>query len=639
MHHSTLVALFESSVSRYPNNVLLREKRGDKYGETTYAEVRERVVEFACGLMSLGVKSGDRVAMIVEGRNDWVIAELGILSAGAVNVPLSVKLQAGPDLAFRLNHSGAGITVVSAQQIPKIRLLRKDLPLLGCIVVLDAIDTREEGEIPVDELYARGRVFLESHREDFEARRSTIRGEDPANICYTSGTTADPKGVVLSHRNYVANVQQSSAMFTIPATYISLLILPWDHCFAHTAGIYTLMRNGASMASVQTGRTPMETLKNIPVNIKETAPSFLLSVPSLAKNFRKNIESGVRQKGRLAGALFAAGLRVAYAYNGNGATRGRGLRKLFIPFVALFDHLLFKKIRENFGGRLEFFVGGGALLDIELQRFFYAIGIPMYQGYGLTESSPVISANTPTKHKLGSSGTVVPDLELCICDDSGAVVTAGKQGEIQVRGENVMTGYWKNEKATQETIRGGWLHTGDLGYLDADGFLYVLGRTKSLLIAPDGEKYSPEGIEETLCNQSPYIDQVMLYNDQSPFTISLLVPNKEAVMRWMNAHKHATDTEEGQRAVLRMLQAEIDAYRENRRHGGVFPERWLPSAVAVLAEGFTEQNGQLNSTLKMVRTRITENHRDRIEYLFTAEGKDICNARNRATIQSWNGRE
>jgi long-chain acyl-CoA synthetase len=634
MNTSSLVSLFESSVEHFPQNILLREKRGECYDGMTYAEVRDRVADFACGLISLGVQQGDRIAMIVEGRNEWVIAELGILSAGGVNVPLSVKLQEGPDLAFRLAHAECTAAVVSGAHLQKIRNLRSGLPLLAVVVVLDPTPTREAGELPLTELYRLGRAYYEEHPDLYALRKAAIRGEDPANICYTSGTTADPKGVILSHRNYVANVHQSSAMFTIPEEYCSLLILPWDHCFAHTAGIYTLMRNGASMASVQAGKTPMETLKNIPQNIKETAPSFLLSVPSLAKNFRKNIEAGVRKKGAAVSALFALGLRVAYAYNGNGWNRGKGWRRAARPLVALFDLLVFKKIRGNFGGRLEFFVGGGALLDIELQRFFYALGLPMYQGYGLTESAPVISANTPLKHKLGSSGTVVPGVEICICDPSGAVVPAGEQGEIVVRGENVMTGYWRNEKATREVIVDGWLHTGDLGFLDGDGFLYVLGRSKSLLIAHDGEKYSPEGIEETLSSQSAFIDQVMLYNDQSPYTVALLVPKGEVLLRWMKAHGHAPSTEEGQRAALRLLQGEVDAYRPGQRHGGVFPERWLPSSVAVLSEPFTEQNGQLNSTLKMVRARIVARYQERIASLYTAVGKDIGSPANREAIRA-----
>lgn len=635
MRTSTLIEIFETSVLKYPNNVLLWEKQGPQYQGTTYARTREVVYSFAAGLMSLGIEKGDRIALIAEGRNDWVISELGILYAGAINVPLSVKLQEGNDLTFRLTHAGCRMAIVSATQAPKIRQIRKDLPALELVIMLDPMSSLSPGEMAAGELHARGKEFLASHRDLFESRRKTVQENDPATISYTSGTTADPKGVVLTQLNYAANVEQSSTLLGVPERYCSLLILPWDHCFAHTAGIYTLMRNGASMASVQVGKSPIETLKNIPGNIREIRPTFLLSVPTLAKNFKKNIEAGVKSKGAVAEKLFRAGLAVGYLHNGIGWNRGKGWRVFLTPLVKLFDLILFKKIRENFGGRMEFFIGGGALLDIELQRFFYAIGIPMLQGYGLSESAPVISANVLRRHKLGSSGSIVPDLQVRICNDQGEDLSPGQEGEIVVKGENVMAGYWNNEKATRETIIDGWLHTGDLGYLDNDGFLYVLGRTKSLLIANDGEKYSPEGIEETICSTSKYIDQMMLYNNQSPYTIALLVPNRDAVLVWMKTHGHAPATEEGQCAALNLIEKEIDAYLAGGHFAGMFPERWLPAAVAVLSEGFTEPNGQLNSTMKMVRGKITECYKPRIEFLFTADGKNIYNERNKAVVEGW----
>jgi long-chain acyl-CoA synthetase len=357
-------------------------------------------------------------------------------------------------------------------------------------------------------------------------------------------------------------------------------------------------------------------------------------VPSLAKSFRKNIEKGVREKGATAEGLFRKGLEAAYAFNRDGWIRGQGASwRVRLQYV-FYDFLLFRKIRESFGGRLDFFIGGGALLDIELQRFFYALGIPMYQGYGLTEAAPIISANVPERHKMGSSGTVVPNLEARICDDAGEALPAGRQGEIVVRGENVMAGYWKNDRATAEVLRDGWLFTGDLGYIDEDGFLFVLGRKKSLLIGHDGEKYCPEAIEETIVAHSVCIDQIMLYNNQSQYTVALLVPNREAISRWLSERGLSSGDPAGQDAVLGLIQAEIDEYRQGGRYAGLFPERWLPSAVAVLDEPFTEQNRMLNSTLKVVRARVTEAYRERIDYLYTPEGKAIRNSLNRQFISS-----
>ena len=628
MSQRTLIQLFESSCETFADNILLWEKQNDSYQGTSYRSIRERVYRFAAGLLALGIRRGDRIALISEGRVDWVVAELGILYCGAVNVPLSVKIEELSDLKFRLAHSGCRCAVTSGSQLRKVLQIRKDLPDLETIILLDEAANAEPELITLQNLLEKGKDYLAAHEKEFASLYRSITENDAANICYTSGTTADPKGIILTHRNYTANVEQASAMLPIPQWYCSLLILPWDHSFAHTAGIYTLMKNGASMASVQLGKSPLETLKNIPVNIKEIRPTFLLSVPALAQNFRKNIEKGIRQKGPGVEKLFNRALKTAFRYNAEGWNRGRGFRKVLAPMVALYDKILFKKIRENFGGRLEFFIGGGALLDLELQRFFYAIGIPMFQGYGLTEAAPIISANVPMKHKLGSSGFVVPNLAIKICDEAGRPLPVGEKGEIVVKGENVMAGYWKNEKATQEALRDGWLYSGDIGYVDKDGFLYVLGREKSLLISSDGEKYSPEGIEEAIVSHSRTIDQMMLYNNQSPYTIALIVPNREVLLAGLSAQDLKCSTPEGQHAALDMLQKEIDQFRENGRHAGLFPGKWLPAAFAVLGEGFTEQNQLLNSTLKMVRGKIAEYYRNRIDYLFTPEGKNIHNHQN-----------
>lgn len=631
----TLPMLFEESVKKYPNNILMWEKKTDKYVGTTYKEMQGIIHEFAAGLLQLGLQKGERTALIAEGRNDWVMSEMGILFVGGIDVPISVKIDELNELKFRLMHSGCKFVIVSKRQLKKMREIERDLPDLEKIIVLDSVDDIKSNEIYKDDVLAKGREYLKTNYDEFNKIWQNLKNDDYANICYTSGTTADPKGIILTHRNYTSNVEQATAILPIPEHYSSLLILPWDHSFAHTVGIYTLMKNGASMASVQVGETPMETLKNIPVNIKETKPTFLLSVPALAKNFKKNIESGIRAKGNKVESLFKKALKLAYEYNGDGYRRGRGLKKLKLPLLKLYDKILFSKIREGFGGRLEFFIGGGALLDIELQRFFYAIGLPMFQGYGLTEAAPVISANVPVLHKMGSSGRVVKGLELKIVDDDGNEVPQGEKGEIICKGENVMAGYWKNERTTSETILNGWLHTGDMGYLDKDGFLYVLGRFKSLLIGSDGEKFSPEGIEEALVDQSQYFEQVMLYNNQSPYTVALLYPNAAAIKEKVKAKGLTCDTEEGRNYALDIIQGEVNKYKKGGEYENMFPERWLPSAIGVLGEGFTEENKFLNSTLKMVRGKITEFYFNRIEFLYTPEGKNIKNHQNHKILSYW----
>ncbi len=632
----TIPWLFESSVQKFSQNPLIWEKRTERYRYLTYKEMQELVHQFAAGLLKLGIKKGDRIALIAEGRTYWLMSELGVLYTGAVSVPISVKINELSDLKFRLAHSGCRMVMVSASQAQKIAQVKPDLPDLEKVILFDKQENYEEDEILVDEILTLGKEFLSEAqgKQKLDEIWQSVDEDDYATLMYSSGTTADPKGVILSHKNYVVNAQQAlSSVLDIPPYYTTLLILPWDHAFAHTVGLYTLIHNGASMAAVQSGRNQLETLKNIPKNIKEVRPHFLLSVPALAKNFRKNIEKAIREKGEKAEKLFQHALKIAYIYNAEGWNRGQGFRKVYKPLYKLYDKILFRKIKENFGGRLEFFIGGGAYLDIEMQRFFYAIGIPMFQGYGLTEAAPIISSNSPTHHKLGSSGKVLKGIEIKICDENGKELPIGQKGEIVIKGENVMVGYWKNKEATEKALRDGWLHTGDLGYLDKDGYLYVLGREKSLLIGNDGEKYSPEGIEEAIIDHSPYIEQIMLYNNQSPYTVALLVPNKAALLDWMRKHGYTCLSEEGQCAALKLLESEISKFKPGGKFEGLFPSRWLPAAVAVLGEGFTEQNRLLNSTLKMVRKRIVEYYKNRLDYLFTPEAKDICNAQNRRIIQ------
>jgi len=624
----TLPVLFEDSVKKFPSNIYTWENADGRYTGKTYSEMQVLVHRFAAGLIMLGINKGDRISLISEGRDLWIVGEIGILFTGAINVPISTKIEELNDLKFRLSHSGCRIVIASKTQVTKIRMIKNDLPDLEKIILLDNIALTGNDEIYIYDVLKAGKEFLSKSNKIFVNRWQSIMENDYANICYTSGTTADPKGIILTHRNITANVEQACGLLPIPEKYVCLVILPWDHVFAHTVGIYILMKNGASIASIQNGKTPLETLKNIPKNIKEIKPTFLLSVPALAKNFRKNIEKGIRDKGVKIERIFNKGLKLAYSYNADGWNRGKGNRIFLKPLYLLFDKLICKKIRQSFGGRLEFFVGGGALLDIELQRFFYAIGIPMFQGYGLTEAAPIISANVPAKHKLGSSGSIVPDLDIKICDFNGNVLPLGEKGEIVIKGENVMAGYWKNEQATKEAIKDGWLNTGDLGYLDKDGFLYVLGRSKSLLIGNDGEKYSPEGIEEAFTENSPFFDQVLLYNNQSPYTVALVVLNKESVLNWFTENNLSPHDQEGQKAILNILEAEIAKYKSGGIYNGKFSERWLPAAVALLGEPFTEQNKFLNSTLKMVRGKITEFYQNRIDFLYTPEGKEIFNHQN-----------
>jgi long-chain acyl-CoA synthetase len=629
----SLVQFFEENVDRFKDNPYMWEKRDGEFRSTSYSEMRDQVYEFAAGLISLGIKKGDRMTLLAEGRTAWVVAEMSMFYLSAIDVPISIQLNEPADLTFRIKHSQSKMVIVSGSQLRKIDAIKKDLPDLEKVILMDPKESYQEDEVYMGDIKKQGKDLLE---KDFDAVKKVfdaVSPDDVANICYTSGTTADPKGIMLTQRNYTANTEQALSILSVPEDFKMFLFLPWDHSFAHTCGLFTIMGVGASIAALELGKNAIETTKNIGKNIKELKPDMMFSVPTISKNFKNNIESGVRAKGKLTWSLFQAGLKIAYRYNGIAWDKGKGMNALLKPIYALFDAVIFKKVRDGLGGNMSYFFGGGALLDIELQRFFYAIGIPIYQGYGLTEASPIISANGEKACKMGSSGLIPENLEIRICNDEGIELPLGEKGEIVIRGENVMKGYWRNEEATAETIKENWLFTGDMGYMDPDGFLYVLGRYKSLLIADDGEKFSPEGIEESFIDQSEYINQALLYNNQNPYTVALIHPDSAALKRFIKEKGLSAGSNEAVEACLTLVDNEVREYRRNGKYGDLFPQRWIPANIGILSEGFTLDNKLMNPTYKVVRPKVEEHYKELFDYLYTPESKAAINPRNKEAIK------
>ncbi len=619
---TTIIDFVNEYVDKYQNETYLREKVNGVWTETSFIKTRDEARLIAAGFMSLGLNKGDKVSLLAEARPMWVIAEFGILFAGGVDVPLSYKLESDYDLTFRINHSDSRFIVASEMEIEKVRRVIAQCPAIEKVIVMDDIPL-QEGEIYLKDVREAGVKFIEEHPGELEARMASVGPDDYANISYTSGTTADPKGILLTHRNYTANVAQGASVINIDHGDIMLIILPMDHCFAHVAGLYTMMSYGGSIATVP-GKTPQAQLRNILPTMKEIKPQVMLTVPAISRSFKKAIENGVKAKGKTTEKLYNIALKNARAYYKDYYNQG-GAQFWRKPFVKLFDKIIFSKIRETFGGKMKFCVGGGALLDIELQRYFCAIGMPTFQGYGLSEATPIICSNAPGFARFGSSGRIVSPMECTIRDDENRILPNGQTGEIVIKGENVMAGYWKNPEATAETIVDGWLHTGDRGYICKEDprYLYVTGRFKSLLISSDGEKYSPEGYEDNLAVVSKYIDNVILHNNQSPYTIVLVVPNKEALRAAAPGDKEAQ---------LRLIQADVDSYRKGGTRAGQFPEKWLPTAIVVCEDPFTEKNGLVNSTGKVVRGKVEKHFEKRIEYAYTTEGKQLTNPQNLAAL-------
>ena len=624
----TIIDFVEKYTHQFADHTYLREKVDGQWKEITQEQTRLTAYRIGAGLMALGLEKGDKIALLSESRSMWILAELGALYAGATDVPLSVNLGADADMIFRITHSESKWILVSGNLLPRIRKILPECPDVQKVIVFDdtAFDYEklEDKEIRMSEVQKMGDAFLAEHEAEFVARYKSVGPDDYANISYTSGTTADPKGILLTHRNYTANVEQGASVVDIQQDAVMLIVLPLDHCFAHVAGFYTMMYHGGSIATVP-GKTPTAQLRNLLPTMQEVRPMVMLSVPAISRSFKKAIESGIKKKGPKVEKLYNFALNNNIKYYKEYYNQG-GWQFWRKPLVNLFDKLIFKTIRETFGGRMQFLIGGGALLDIDLQRYFCAIGMPTFQGYGLSEATPIICSNSGGHARFGSSGRTVVPMDIKICDDKGEELPIGETGEIVIRGENVMAGYWKNPEATAKTIVDGWLHTGDRGYLCKENprYLYVTGRFKSLLISSDGEKYSPEGYEDNLAVASKYIENVILHNNQSPYTIVLVVPNKEALKA------AAGDDPEAQ---LKLIEADVNSYRKGGSREGMFPEKWLPAAIVVCEEPWTEQNGLVNSTAKVVRGKVEKHFEKRIEYAYTPEGKQLVNPQNIAALK------
>ena len=638
----TVLSMLRGCAERFPDTSYVND-RGDKgWNGRTYLQVLEDSRRVAAGLVETGFEKGQRIALLSEGRGSWVTTEFGILFAGCTCVPLSIKLLP-EEVLFRINHSGASGVVVSRHTFEKVASVWKRMKGRPRLILLDEdLSTITEPArrfgirtdhdlVTLPGLIQRGASRWKQLLPRLETIESEVAPDDVVTISYTSGTTGDPKGIMLTHRNYCANSHDAMDFFNVQEGDRLYIILPLDHSFAHTVGIFAALLRGLSLYFVDARGGPLQTVRNIPVNMVQANPHFILTVPALTGKFMQKIRDGVTEKGGFALWLFETGLRCGIRMQRDGYRRANWITRVVnAPLYRLADALVFKKIRKIFGDSLRYFVGGGALLDIGQQTFFYALGAPIFQGYGLTEATPIISANTPETHKLGSSGRVLKGIHCRILRGDGSECSSGETGEIVIRGANVMKGYFRNPEATEKVIRDGWLFTGDRGYMDEDDFLVVVGREKALLISADGEKYSPEGIEEAIQNSARLIAQVMVYNDMRRTTTALVTLEMEKVKSLVKK-RGITDPE----ILLKELESDFNSFRELKEYRNRFPEKWLPSTFQVLSEPFTEANRMINSTMKMVRHRILETYPERIEFMYTPEGASFVNPPNIEAVEPY----
>ena len=644
MEKKNLIALLEESVQKYSNWTFMMEYNGSEYAGSTFKEIYDEAHNVAGFLLSKGIKKGDRAALLSEGRNAWVSAEFGIFLTGGISVPLSVKIKTREELLFRLKHSSSRFLIVSDRQWDKTAVLIKELPSLEFIVIIGnhpgTTDFKKPEIYSWNNVLAQGSEYNRDNPDKLKQSKNLVSENDPATLTYTSGTTAEPKGIVLSHKNYWVNVEDVNTFFKLPIPFYTLLILPWDHSFAHTAGLYSFLKKGSVIGAVEPGKTEIGTIRNIPKNIKEIRPTYLLVVPALAESFRRSIEKKIEETGGFAEKLFNLTVKWGIRVLGDAYHKRYDPLSLVIwPFYLLLRAVISKQIKSSLGGRIRFMVCGGSALSVDHVRWFAALGLPVYQGYGLSETSPVVSSNfMERKHfKIGSSGKLFPWVKIQIADENDRPLPPGKIGEVTLKGDCVMIGYWNNKSATDESMRNGWFHTGDLGYMDKDGFLFITGRIKSLLVGEDGEKYSPEALEQHLTDNNPVIKQIMLYNQQNPYTVALIVPDRDKALRLIK-EKTAKDTEqitdEKARIVLEHIENILKKYKTDKKLSSKFMPQWVPKTFALLPEEFSENNGMINSTLKMVRRKIVSAYMDRIEGLYSNQA-DPFNPINIESLKNW----
>ncbi len=637
----TVINLLKTATTKYKGQVYVSEKADGKWINKTYEQVDNESDQIAMALLQMGYVKDDKIAILSEGRSDWVIGEYGITKAGCIAVPLSIKLMP-EEVLFRLNHSGSKAIFVSRNTIEKLAPVWKKIDYKKFKIICydpqnQMIDRfKEFGKsmqdrlIDYEELKKQGQQADEKAREQLRQSIDAVAEDDVVTISYTSGTTGNPKGIMLTQLNYYSNSKDAFEYFTLPYRYKTLIILPLDHSFAHTVGIYISLLCGLSIYFVDGRDGPVNTLKNIPVNLKEVKPDILLTVPALTGNFMKKITDGIYEKGGFVKNLFNAGLKAGMRINGDGYKKAGFFVRLinFIPYK-IADALVFSKVRQIFGGNLKFCVGGGALLDIRQQRFFYTLGAPIYQGYGLTEATPIISANCVHTHKLGTSGGLINNVTCRIIKSDGTQAAKGEKGEILIKGNNVMKGYYKNKEASDEVLLDGWLRTGDMGYIDEDDFLMVVGREKALLIAEDGEKYSPESIEEAIVNTADLIMQCMVYNDHKKYTTALITIDKTKLETYRTENNIEKASE-----LIDAIKKSFYAFREEEDYKDVFPAKWIPSMFRIIEEPFSEQNKMINSTMKMVRFKITEVYQDVIDQMYDGRCSSIKCEENKQAVEN-----
>jgi long-chain acyl-CoA synthetase len=595
MGDETIGGMLKPRVEKYGDRVMMRRRVGDTWKEISWNEFYDKAKKLGLALISTGINPGDRVAIFSPNSPEWQMVDMATVSIGAADVPLYATITA-KQAEYIISDSGSKVVFVGTEDhMKRVLEVRDNLPELKKIVTLDNTTSDHPDVITFDDMLKLGEK--NANPDQFFERLDAVKKDDLATIIYTSGTTGDPKGVMLTHWNLMSNVQTASSIIDVFDTDICLSFLPLSHSLERMSGYYTSVFNGVTIAHARG-------IDQLVDDIGDVKPHFMVSVPRLYEKIYAgvlaNIESEPAIKQKIFNWAVGVGRKVSALKVAHKPIPGMLKMKYNIA-----NKLVFSKIYEKLGGRLRFFFSGGAPLAREIAEFFHAMGIVILEGFGLTETSPVLTVNKPDAIRFGSVGQPIPGVEIKIADD----------GEILAKGPNVMKGYWNRPGETAEALEGGWFHTGDIGHLDEDDFLFITDRKKDLIVTAGGKNIAPQNIENTL-KLDKYIEQVAVLGDKRKFVSALIVPAFPELEAW--AKEQGIDTSDmaalvADERVNKMMKEHVDAaLKDFDRHERVTKFVLLPAEM-------TEDSGLLTPTLKVKRKEVNSQFASEIESMYKGD--------------------
>jgi long-chain acyl-CoA synthetase len=591
---TNLNQLFFDAMDRAADRpVVMRRKDAGRWEDISGAALLERVHDLSLGLRELGVRAKDRVAILSENRPEWAIADYGCLALCAADVPIYPTLPA-KQIEYILRDSGVMVVFLSSQQqLAKIQEIRPHLPALRHVVVFDE-SAATSNTLAFAEVSRRGRQ-ARAGAPTWRADALAAGPDDIATIIYTSGTTGDPKGVMLTHGNITSNVVSCVRLLDISDADECLSFLPLSHIFERMVGHYTMLHRGVTISYASSTET-------VAAEMIEIRPTIMAAVPRLYEKIYARVLDAAVSGSPVKKRIFFWAKRNAESWVEYSVARRK------VPATLAFkkrlgDRLVFAKLRARTGGRIRFFVSGGAPLNPEIAKFFHAAGLPILEGYGLTETSPVIAVNTFKHLKLGTVGRPIPGVEVRIGDD----------GEILTRGPHVMVGYYNKPEATREAIDpDGWFHTGDIGILDGDGFLRITDRKKDIIVTAGGKNIAPQPIEN-MVKTSKFVSNCVMLGDKRKFPVMVVVPNVDNLKAWASRRGFLAPDDQSLLA-LPEVTAKMD--REVRKTLRDLAQFEVPKRLLLVPTDFSVESGELTPTLKVKRRVVERNYARQIEQLF-----------------------